>query len=482
MSPPAPSPSDSSSRGVPEFPPAPTPPARVPLGVLLAYGPPLSALGLCLFFISFYFLKFATDTLLIEPAVVGFLFGLSRIWDAVTDPIVGSWSDRTRTRLGRRRPWMLAALPVIAVTTVFLWSPPETLTGPPLVLWTAFGLFGFYTGLTMYYVPHQGLGAELTLDHHERSRIFGMRHAAWMLSMMVAFGVMGVVDGADDTRGAARQAAVAIALVAVAVLAVPVLRVSERRENWGRGGHSPIRAMRDVLGNPHARRLMVVWFIESMGGGVLGVLAPYVTEYVTGRPDLIAYLPACFFVAAIGSIPGWVLLSRRFGKRNVWVFAMLGVGFAFGGTFFLAPENLVGLFVLLTIAGTCSGCGGAIGQSILADVIDFDEVRSGERKEGAYSAAFGFALKSGIGLIVIVTGFALQLSGFEPNVQQSDTALLTLRGLFAGVPFVAFVSGALIFRGFRFNEREHAEVRAVLQGRSAGGPSARSQAGEGPGS
>ncbi len=471
MSPAASSPSDSAARRGSEPPPVPAA-ARVPLGILLAYGPPLGALGLCLFFISFYFLKFATDTLLIEPAVVGLLFGLSRIWDAVTDPLIGSWSDRTRTRLGRRRPWMLAALPLIALTMVFLWSPPETLSGPPLVLWTAVGLFGFYTALTMYYVPHQSLGAELSLDHHERSRIFGTRHAAWMLSMMAAFGVMGFVDGAEDTRLAARQAAVTLALIAVVVLAVPVLRVSERREHWGRGGHGSFRAMRDVLGNPHARRLMVVWFIEATGGGVLGVLAPYVTEYVAGRPELIAFLPACFFVAAVASIPGWVFLSRRFGKRNVWVCAMFGIGFSFGSTIFLAPDNLVGLLILLSIAGACSGCGGAIGQSILADVIDFDEYRSGQRKEGAYSASFGFALKSGIGLIVILTGFALQLSGFEPNVQQTDTALLTLRGLFAGVPFVANVAGALLFLGFRFNEREHAEVRAALERRKSGASAA----------
>ena len=442
-------------------------PDRVSRGVLLAYAPPLAALGVCLFFIQFYFLKFATDVLLIAPAATGLLFGLARVWDAVSDPLAGYWSDRTRTRWGRRRPWMVAALPLLALSFALVWAPPAALSGSALVLWIGVALFTFYTGHTIYFVPHQSLGAEITTDHHDRSRVFGMRHAAWILSMMGAFAVMGWVDGSGDARTTAAWVAPVLAVAAVVVLAVPPLRLRERPEHWGRAAESPYAALRDVLRNRHARPLLVVWFVESLGGAVLGVLSPFVTEYVVGRPDLIAHVPAVFLATAIVAIPVWVRLSRRFGKRNVWLVAMVGVSFSFGGTFFLEKGDLATLFGLLAVAGFCFGCGGAIGQSILADVIDFDEYASGQRKEGAYSAAFGFALKSGAGLTIMVTGVALQLSGFDPNAPQSEAVLLTLRSVFAAAPFFAYLTGALIFRRFAFNEPEYREVRAELDRRAA---------------
>jgi Na+/melibiose symporter-like transporter len=105
---------EESPRPSPSAPASPS--ARVPMTTVLAFGGPVFALSGTLFFVQFFFLKFATDVLLIAPALVGTLFALGRGWDAVSDPIVGAWSDRTRTRLGRRRPWMLAALPALALT------------------------------------------------------------------------------------------------------------------------------------------------------------------------------------------------------------------------------------------------------------------------------------------------------------------------------------------------------------------------------
>jgi GPH family glycoside/pentoside/hexuronide:cation symporter len=438
---------------------------RISWGVVLAYGPPLGGLGACFFFTQFYLMKFATDVLLIAPAAMGLIFAGGRLWDAVSDPLVGYWSDRTRSRRGRRRPWMLGALIPFGVTFVMVWSPPRGLSEAGLVAWLAVAMFGFYAAFTAYSVPHQSLGAELTTNHHDRSRIFGSRHAFWMLSMMLAFGAMEFVDGASDPRAQAVWFTSILAIVAVIVLLVPPLRLPERSEYSGRGSGNPVAAMRDVLRNPHARVLLAVWFIESLGSGVLGVGSPYITEYVVRRPDLIGRAPAVFFVATVSSIPVWVMLSRRFGKRNVWRVAMLGVAFSFGSMGFLQAGNLLLLFSALAVAGAFFGCGGTIGLSILADVIDYDEYQTGERKEGAYSAAFGFALKAAIGITALVMGFALQLSGFVPNAEQPPAALMTLRVIFAGFPFVGYLVGAWVMWDFSFNESEHAAVRAELDRR-----------------
>lgn len=439
----------------------------LPLLTLLTWGIPAAGYAFPLFFVQVYFLKFATDVLLLSPAIVGLLFGAGRMWDAVTDPIAGYLSDRTRTRLGRRRPWMFIAIPLLCVFFIMLWVPPSGLTGGALTVWTAVALIGFYTAYTIYTIPHMSLGAELTREHHERSRVFGTRHVAFTLGVISAFGALQYAQSSSDQRAAA--AAVALtgsAVFAVFLLLAPV-GLRERAEYQGRGSAHPWAATRDVLNNTHARILIGTLFIEALGGGVLGVLAPYVSEYVLRRPDRVFILPACYVAASVISVPLWLRLARRYGKRDIWLVAMVVTATAFGATIFAGENDVLYVAVLLVIAGAAAGCGGAVGQSILADVIDWDELQSGERKEGAYSAAWGFAFKLGIGCVIILTGVALQAAEFRPNVEQAPVSLWTIKLLFGGLPLVGYLVGAFIFSHFSLTAEEHARVRARLDERAA---------------
>jgi GPH family glycoside/pentoside/hexuronide:cation symporter len=445
--------------------PEPSPSERVALGTLLSWGPPIFGLSAVLFFVQFFFLKFATDVLLMAPVTVGVIFALGRTWDAISDPIVGTWSDRTRTRLGRRRPWMLAGIPLLVLTLLMTWIPPARLSGGLLVAWVAVSLFGFYTAFTMYIIPHLSLGAELSTDHHDRSRIFGVQNASFTIGIMLAFAGMQYVTVADDPRAAAARL-ISLAVVGMVVLLlVPPLRVRERPEYQGRGGQRPLRAMADVLRNPHARRLLFVQFVQMQGIGVVGILSPYLVEYILQRPKLMGPLPAIFVVCSVASIPLWLQASRRFGKRNVWVASMLASALVFGLIFFVGEGDVALVSVLLVLAGLALGCGGMVGPSILADVIDDDELKSGERKEGAFNAAWGFALKSSNALVILTTSLVLQLSGFQPNQVQSDVTQLALRLLYAGMPLVMFLIAAWVLKGLRLDEAEHARIRAKLDQR-----------------
>lgn len=432
----------------------------------LLYALPVIGFSVPLFFIQFYFLKFATDVLLLAPSAIGLIFGLVRATDAVVDPVVGYWSDRTSARLGRRRPWMLAGIPLMAVSLVMLWKPLESLTDGPLLVWSGLALLGYYLAFTFYTVPHQALGAELTDQYHERTRIFGIHRMVFTLGMLLSFVAIQMVGASQGARAAAGDVAIMMAVVTSLVLLVPPLALRERVEYRGRGGATPFKAMRDVLKNHHARLLFAVWFIDNLGAGAVGILAPYVTEYVTKRPDLIGVVPAFFVFAGIASIPLWILLSRRIGKRLVFILGMIGSALFFGATFFVGEGDLVWLCILLVGAGASMGCTGAIAPSILADVIDYDELETGERKEGAYSAVFALALKLAIGLMIVLTGIALELSGFVPNAEQTPDAQFYLRLLFAGPPAVAFLAGAIAFRRFSLSEAEHDRIHAAL-GRGA---------------
>ncbi len=439
----------------------------LPHARLAAFAGPLFGLSTPFFFVLFYYFKFATDVLGIAPLVFGLIFGLGRVWDAVSDPLVGLLSDRTRTRFGRRRPWMMAAIPLFAGAVLMCWNPPADLTGAPLIAWVSVALFLFFTAFTMYGVPHQALGAELSQDHHERSRIFGARHISFTLGMTGAFAFMHVASNAPDTRLAVSQLSILTVVAASLILMIPPLFVRERSGYMGRGGASPMQTLRDVARNPHARLLIAVWFIESMGIGILGILSPYQIEYVLMRKDMTAVLPAAFVVTLILSVPIWLRISRKIGKRDAWRAAMVIGGLGFGATFFAGEGDIALMGVTLVVAGFAFGCGGAVGPSILADVIDYDEYETGERKEGAYSAAQGLALKLANAFIIVLAGVVLEYSGFEPNVAQSEHTKLVLRSVYAGLPLVMLTLAAFVFRRFTLNSDEHARIRAALDERAA---------------
>ena len=434
---------------------------RLPLATLLLYAPPAFALGAPLFFVQFFFLKFSTDVLLLAPASIGAIFAVSRLWDAVLDPFIGPWSDRTRTRFGRRRPFMLAAIPLTAATFLMLWSPPATLSNTATLIWVVVALYGFYAGFSAYAIPHFALGAEIVDDYHDRSRVYGVRNAAFMLGLLPAFGCLQLVNNAADPRAMAVDVAIVGALALSLILLVP-LRVREREEFQRLAVVGSVRAMRDVLRNAHARRILAVQFLDSLGLGVIGVLGPYLAQYVIKRTDLIAALPGVYTAFLLASIPLWVFASRRFGKRQAWAAAMIGMALSFGATIFVGENDVMLILGLLVVAGLFGGCGGPIGASMLADVIDADELATGERKEGAYTAAFTFAFQVGNGITVAFIGFALALSGFLPNADQTPTVVWTMKGIFAGTPLVMQLFGAFVLRRYALDEHEHARIRRGL--------------------
>lgn len=434
------------------------------LAATLAYALPAFGWASGLITVQFFFMKFGTDVLLLSPVAVGLIFFVGRVWDAVSDPIVGMLSDRTRTRLGRRRPWMLCALPVLCLAIAGVFGPPD-LPPPLLLAWATVVIFVYYTAHTAYQVPHQSLGSELSKDHHERNRIFGAMSIAITLGMMAAFVGMQYVTTHETPREAAARLGLGLALMMFVVLMIPPLAIRERPEFQGRGGGRVFDSLRDVLANRNARPLLLAQFVQMVGAATLGILAPYYYQYVLGRPDLIAMMPAIFVFSSVVAIPAWIRITGRFGKAPIWRVALMGAALAFAVVGLVPPGGVLWVGILMVVSGAFVGCGTMVGPSLLADVIDYDEFETGERKEGVYSAAWGFVMKSSNAFVVLLTGVALQFSDFTPNVQQSDSVLWLLRAIVGGLPLVAMGYGSWVLRRFTLDAEAHAEIRRVIEER-----------------
>jgi len=434
---------------------------------MMTYALPAAPVQFFYLLLLMMYLKYATDTLGASPSVVGMIFLVARVWDAVSDPLVGNLSDNTVSRLGRRRSWLLASAPLLFVFGIMAWAPPEGLVGWQLTAWIAVSVIGFYTAYTIFEVPHMALGAEITLESQGRSRIFGARHLLRTLGMLsAAFATQAVMD--DPEGGAAVQTATIAAVIAVATLVYSVFKLPPEREDFmGRGGESPFKAMHDVLENRHARLLLFVYFIESLGAGGISMMIPFALQYVMGLPELTGRMLGFTFALSILSIPIWVALAQRFEKRRLWLGAMAMSGLGFGMLVPLGEGDWPLMMVSSLFIGLSTSCGSILGQALKAEIVDFDEYETGERKEGSYFAAWSFVGKLASGVMVAVVGFVLDNVGYVPNAAQTDDVKWWIVFLISWFPLCGYLIGSMVFLRFDLSEAEHRRIRTLLDARSA---------------
>ena len=399
-----------------------------------------------------------------NPALVGLLGALPRLTDAITDPLMGYISDNTRSRWGRRRPYIFCGAIAVGLLFALLWQLPEGRSENFYFWFFLIGSFLFYLAYTVFVTPWVALGYELTPDYHERTRVFGARLLLLNLGAFTAVGCLIVIIRSDDVRGTVFLLAACIAAFTAVSIIWSALRLQERAELQGRGPQAVLTAYRDILGNPHARLLLLVFFIESLGGATIGVLTPYMADYVIGDISF-PLVVVTYMVAQTLSVPVWTPLSRHFGKKTLWLFSMLVTSGGFGTFFLVSAGDHTMTYVLAAIVGAAAGCGNVIAPSVQSDIVDWDEWKTGERKEGGYFAGFNFVQKSAAGVTIMLTGFVLQLAGYVPNVEQTESAQLAIRALYALFPLTCYLIGAVLFTRFSLGEAEHSRIRAELEAR-----------------
>lgn len=440
--------------------------------VIWAYAAPGIGFRMMGLLFGTYLMKFSTDVLLIAPAAMGALIAASRLWDAVSDPLVGYLSDRTQSRFGRRRIWLYCAAIPMGLGMIMMWSPPSLLEGVELVIWMALALWLYETASTAFFVPHGALGVELTPNFHERTRMYGYTHMIGAIGSILGLVFLYLMNSAEDERAMAFVLSM-IAGISVMGLVIGSTRLlPERSEFQGRGASNPFRSFTDVFRNPHALLLLVVFGVETFGAASIGLLVPYMIDYVLPVEELplskAVYFPAILATYTIPQFvfaPLWIKLASILGKKTLWATSLWLSAAVFFGFYFALSEPLL-IWLLSFLLGLTAGIGAVIAPSIQADIIDYDEYLTGERKEGTYLAVWNLIRKGAASLTALITGLMLQFFDFVPNAEQSEDTQYALRALFSLLPAGCYVIGALLFTRFSLNELEHARVRKEISKRS----------------
>lgn len=429
-----------------------------------------------------------------NPALVGLLGALPRLTDALTDPIVGYISDKSRTRWGRRRPYIFAG--AIAAGSVFalLWQFPPGQSESFYFWYFLVGSIIFYLGYTLFATPWVALGYELTPDYHERTRLMGVQNFIGQLAYIIAPWFLLIMQSEllfDDMIEGAASLAIMIAIVVMVIGVLPAIFLRERfmaplpsdsgvaEEPVAHGaaiGHifSFFKGFGTTLRFKPFQKLCVATFLVFNGFMLVSSFQFYVIIYYVFGGDMVRGAEYAGYAGTLGAIStfGVIILvtwlGTRIGKKRTF-YAAIGmsmIGYALKW-FCYTPETP--WLLLVPAPFLAFGLGGlfTLMPSMIADVVDVDELQTHERREGMFGAIFWWVVKLGMAAALAAGGFLLNATGFDVALQgdQSERAIFMMRFFDAFLPFVTSAIAIWAVASFSITEERAHEVRLQLEAR-----------------
>lgn len=398
----------------------------------------------------------------LDAKLLGIALSVPRFIDAISDPVMGHISDNTRSRWGRRKPYIAIGAILMAASLVLVFSPPAYLTGKALFWYiTITGAF-MYVAYTIFAVPYNALGYEITQDYDERTSVQAWRMvmislkavlAPWILKSCFIIG--GLFPESDRPVEVIGVFYVALLLgVLVIVGTIPILLFC--RENTDRVQKAKVKALASVkatLANKVFRVHLITIFMVMIGVFIFGPLTIYLNNFYVFGGDkeaaamLIGYGGTLAAISSFLAIPLITWLSRRIGKKATYSGGIIASGCIYPLSWFIySPEMPYLQLILPILTAPAITCCWVLNPSITADICDHDELQTGQRREGMYGAVWGFAFKAGISAISLVMGFLIAWTGFvaEAATQSAET-LFRMRLLMVIVPLICLAGGGAHF-------------------------------------
>ena len=436
----------------------------LPRGVILSYALPAFVVSLPTIPLYIYLPAFYGIELGLGLAATGLLLLFARLFDTVTDPLVGWLSDRFGFKGKRRKPWIALGALVGGLGLFQLLNPPDSVDGSYLILWSIV----LYAGWTMVSVPYTAWGAELSGDYNERTLITSWREALGLLGILFAGGVVAAIAG-SGAREADAMGVLALTAILLGLLVFPILFYAV--PDWPQRPRScPLiawpefrRGIATLYANRPFCRLLLAWFMNGFANGIPAALFFVYLEFGLGaQQEQRAYLVLAYFLAAVAAIPLWRWLSLRHGKHRVWCVSMLMACAAFVLVPLIAEGALAFFLVVCLVTGMALGADLALPPAIQADVVDYDELKNGVGRAGLQFAFWSMSTKLALALSVGLALPALGILGFDPArpTEEGRTALLVIYAL---VPVVIKVTAVTIMWHFPLTAQRQVTIRRRLK-------------------
>jgi GPH family glycoside/pentoside/hexuronide:cation symporter len=430
-------------------------------------------------FVNIFLLYYYTDVFGLSPAAVGTLFVVARCWDAINDPLMGAIADRTNTRWGKYRPYLLwMAIPFGLCGYLAFANPEFSQTGKLIYAYVTYiGLMMAYTAIN---VPYSALMGVMTPNSDERTSLSSYRFVGAFSGMLIISltvrPLVRLLGGGDEATGFKLTMAL-LSVIAVVLFIITFATTKERvkPQKVPEGGASIAKDIKCLFKNRPWLIMVIAAILTLSNVAVRAAVTNHFFKYYTGddgspvlwfldRTSLLLSTGALAFIVGIFFTSK---LSKRFGKRNALIGLTLLNGFTLFGFYFIPAESY-GLMLAINVLGSLlAGPTPALVWSIYTDVADYGEWKFGRRSMGLVFSAAMFAQKMGLTIGGGLSGWMLSGVGFVANEQQTESAMIGIRVMFSILPGILAIANGVILLWYPLTEKDVAGIEADLIKRRA---------------
>ena len=415
--------------------------------------------------ISFFLLFFYTDVALIPATVATGALLVAKIWDIINDPLFGWLSDRTRSRFGRRRVYLIfGALPLAAVTYL-LFAMPSGLEGVAAFVAVLLSFMLFDTVLTLVAVPYAAMSAELTHDYDERTSLVAYSSMGTVVGFLLGgVAAPAIFGGAESLQQGFRMVGAIFGIIAGVSIAIVAWKVRPRRLGLERPTTLPVvEAVRVTIKNRPFVKLILAFGLVRFGFTMISAALTYfvVRRLLLDEKSVSLILGVMILVVA-AFIPFWRRVAMRSSKAYAYAMGLIVTALGMAAIF-LVGEGQFGFMMLLTaIVGFGISSHWVMPWAMLPDVVEYDQLVTGQRREGMYFGVYGLVDKIFRTLGLVAVGWVLALFGYQGGEVASGSALLGIRLATGPIPALFLLAAVPILLNYPITRASHAEVRRRL--------------------
>ncbi len=441
----------------------------LPRSTKIIYGSGDLGFSLTSTIIGAYFLFFLTDVVGIRPAMAGIAILVGRTWDYVNDPLIGHLSDRTRSRWGRRRPFLLFGALPFALAFMLMWYRPPFENQIALAAYYAIAYVIYDAAATFVQMPYFALTPELSNDYDERTSLTSYRMFFSLVGSLLALTIPLMIVGTFTPQSAARVLLMAIIFGSASALPLWLVFFKTREKQIYAVQQKPqlVSSLKAAFKNRPFVFGTVIYLLTWICVDLLQTTLLFFIKYVLNLEAMSEFIMASIFVTAILALPLWEFASRKMNKRLAYAF---GIGFWAVVQLLLisvgAAIPLPAIIFLCVMAGIGVSAAHVLPWSIIPDAIEWDEYQTGERHEGMFYSITMLMQKIASSLAIPLVGIMLEITNYQANAtSQPPSALLGIRLLVGPIPAVLLIIGIIFALKYPLDRIQFTSIVRELQER-----------------